>query len=299
MKKLQSPNHLFMIEPKEFCNNLQTLDSNDYQIIEQDTNKDQILKKAKEEFFNFKNIIEAHNIKVTFMLGSIGCPDHIFPNWFATFQDKSMQIFSMKALNRRAEKMPSMIKSLETEYKLVDDLTPYEEKGIFLESTSSMVFDRVNMIAYIGKSVRTNEDLSRAWCSKNGFEIVIFETTNHKKNPIYHTDVLMFVGTDMIGLCDEVINEEYKEEVLSKAKRYHDVMLFTKDQILDFCGNALEVRNNKDEKYLIMSSRARKSLSSSQIVKIEKYYKDIIHADIPTIEKYGGGSARCMLTELF
>lgn len=299
MKKLQSPNHLFMIEPKEFCNNLQTLDSNDYQIVEQDTSKDQILKKAKEEFFNFKNIIEAHNIKVTFMLGSNGCPDHIFPNWFATFQDKSMQIFSMKALNRRAEKIPSIIKKLETEYKLTDDLTSYEEKGIFLESTSSMVFDRVNMIAYIGKSVRTNEDLARAWCSKNGFKVVIFETTNHKNNPIYHTDVLMFVGTNMIGLCNEVINDEYKEEVLSKAKKYHDVMLLTKDQILDFCGNALEARNNIDEKYLIMSSRAQKSLTSPQILKIKKYYKDIIHADIPTIEKYGGGSARCMLAELF
>ena len=299
MKRLQSPNHLFMIEPKEFCNNLQTLDSNDYQVVEKDVNKELILKKAKDEFFNFKNIIEAQGIKITFMLGSHGCPDHIFPNWFATFQDKSMQIFSMKALNRRAEKIPSMIKSLETKYKLVDDLTPYEEKGIFLESTSSMVFDRVNMIAYIGKSVRTNENLAREWCSKNGFEIVIFETTSHKNNPIYHTDVLMFVGTDMIGLCDEVINDDYKEEVLSRAQKYHDVMLLTKDQILDFCGNALEARNNKDEKYLIMSSRAQKSLTSSQIVKIKKYYKDIIHADISTIEKYGGGSARCMLTELF
>ena len=91
------------------------------------------------------------------------------------------------------------------------------------------------MIAYIGKSVRTNESLAREWCSKNGFEIVIFETTSHKNKPIYHTDVLMFVGTDMIGLCDEVINDDYKEEVLSRAQKYHDVMLLTKDQILDFC----------------------------------------------------------------
>lgn len=104
MQKLQSPTHLFMIEPEEFCNNLQTLDSNDYQVLDKDVNKDDILKKAKLEFVNFKNMIESNGIKVTYMHGSLGCPDHIFPNWFATFQDKTMQIFSMKALNRRAEK---------------------------------------------------------------------------------------------------------------------------------------------------------------------------------------------------
>ena len=299
MQKLQSPTHLFMIEPEEFYNNLQTLDSNDYQVLDKDVNKDDILKKAKLEFVNFKNTIESSGIKVTYMHGSLGCPDHIFPNWFATFQDKTMQIFSMKALNRRAEKKPDMIKKLQTEYKLTEDMTHYEEKGIFLESTSSMVFDRVNMIAYIGKSVRTNANLAKEWCSKNGFELILFETTNHKNNSIYHTDVLMFVGTEMIGLCVDVINEDYKDMVYSKATNHHEVMLITKEQILDFCGNALEARNDNNEKFLIMSTRAHNSLSTDQHKCINRFYKKIIHSDISTIERYGGGSARCMLTELF
>ena len=109
----------------------------------------------------------------------------------------------------------------------------------------------------------------------------------------------MFVGTEMIGLCVDVINEDYKDMVYSKAKNHHEVMLITKKQILDFCGNALEARNDNNEKFLIMSTRAHNSLSTDQHKCINRFYKKIIHSDISTIERYGGGSARCMLTELF
>jgi hypothetical protein len=233
------------------------------------------------------------------MKGSKDCPDHIFPNWFITFSDKTMQIFSMLAPNRRIEKKPHMIEHLLETYQLTDDMSHLEEKEIFLESTSSMVFDRVNRCVYAGISPRTNADQLKLWCEKNGFELVQFETESHTGSAIYHTDVMMFVGTDIIGICFDVIKTEYRDLVKEKVSRYHKIVELSSDQLLNFCGNAIEAQNSNNELFLIMSTTAYKALNQEQIDTLLKSYKDIIHSHIPTIEKYGGGSARCMLTELF
>ena len=147
----QSSNHLFMIEPEVFYSNEQTADSNHYQ-KDHDTEytKDDVKKKALEEFHGLKNKIEENGIKVTSMRGIPECPDHIFPNWFITFEDKTFQLFSMKAENRRLEKTKEMIEFLSMNYSLNGDLTEYENKDLFLEATSSMVIDRVNMVVYAG-----------------------------------------------------------------------------------------------------------------------------------------------------
>ena len=258
-----------------------------------------ILENAKEEFHKLKNEIEKNGIEVISCVGNENCPDHIFPNWFTTFSDKTMQIFSMKAKNRRTEKTPEMISLLKESYELTSDYSDFENKNIFLESTSSMVFDRVNKVAYIGLSPRTDKELARQWCQDNSFEMVLFETTSHVGKPIYHSDVFMYVGTEMIGICIDVINKEYKEMVLEKVSRFHDVMIINEQQILNFCGNSLEARNRQNEKFIIMSTKAFSSLSPIQIETLEKYFKKIIYSDLSSIEKYGGGSARCMLSELF
>ena len=125
-----------------------------------------------------------------------------------------------------------------------------------------------------------------------------FETQGHTGDPIYHTDVFMYVGTNMIGICLDIIKPEYLDQVTREINKYHDVMLLEKDQLLDFCGNAIELRNQDDEKFLIMSSRAREALHVSQEEFLLNHFKEIIHADLSTIELYGGGSARCMVTEL-
>ena len=210
-----------------------------------------------------------------------------------------MQIFSMMAPNRRLEKKPEMIEFLKETYELTNDMSHLEEEGIFLESTSSMVFDRSNKCVYAGISPRTNKDQLQKWCSQNNFELVMFETESHSGSAIYHTDVLMYIGTDIIGICFEVIKPEYREMVKEKVQRFHDVLELSNNQILNFCGNAIEARNIKDELFLIISTTAFNALNQNQINTLLENYKDIIHADIPTIEKYGGGSARCMLTELF
>ena len=295
----QSTSHLFMIEPVEFYSNEQTAYTNHYQKTVLDEAAEKIAEKALAEFHGLKNAIEKRGIKVTSLLGSSDCPDHVFPNWFITFDDKTMQIFSMMAPNRREEKKSHMIQHLKETYELTDDMSHLEEKEIFLESTSSMVFDRVNRIVYAGLSPRTNAVQLIIWCRKNNYELVLFETESHTGSPIYHTDVLMFVGTDIIGICFDVIKAEHRDYVKEKVNTFHKVIELTSEQIKNFCGNAIEAKNDKNELFLIISTRAYKALNQNQIKKLLESYTEIIHSDIPTIEKYGGGSARCMLTELF
>lgn len=299
MKK-QSTNHIFMIEPEVFYSNEQTIDSNHYQ-LKNDSNEDiAIIKEnALREFHNLKKEIENNNILVKSMKGIHECPDHIFPNWFITFDDKTFQLFSMNAENRRLEKTTEMINYLSQEYTLTSDLSEYEEKGEFLEATSSMVFDRVNRVVYAAVSPRTNKDLTIKWCKENDYELVLFDTNSHKGSSIYHTDVLMYVGQKVIGICFEVILPKYRDMVRDKVSRYHDIFEINESQIKDFCGNSLEAHNDSNEFFLIMSSRAFNALSDAQKNQLSKYYKSIIHTDLTTIEKYGGGSARCMLNELF
>ena len=295
----QSTSHLFMIEPESFYSNEQTSYTNHYQEEASDEDIEEITQKALVEFHNLKDKIEAKGIQVTSLKGSKECPDHIFPNWFMTFDNKTMQIFSMLAPNRRKEKKLSMIEHLSKTYELTEDFSYLEKKEIFLESTSSMVFDRVNRIVYAGISPRTNAVQLIIWCRNNNFELVLFETESHTGSPIYHTDVLMYVGTDIIGICFDVIKEEHLDYVKEKVNAHHDVVELTSDQIQNFSGNAIEAKNKDGELYLIISSRGFSALNQNQIDKLLESYKEIIHSDIPTIEKYGGGSARCMLTELF
>ena len=295
----QSTSHLFMIEPESFYVNEQTAFTNHYQKEVSDESPQIIAKKALDEFHNLKNKIEEKGIKVTSLKGSKDCPDHIFPNWFITFQNKTMQIFSMMAPNRRKEKKLSMIEHLTESYELTYDMSYLEKKDIFLESTSSMVFDRVNRIVYAGISPRTNAVQLIIWCRNNDFELVLFETESHTGSAIYHTDVLMYVGTDIVGICFDVIKPEHRDYVKEKVCQHHEVVELSSEQIEEFCGNAIEAQNADNELFLIMSLRAFKALSQEQINKLLTSYKEIIHSDIPTIEKYGGGSARCMLTELF
>ena len=295
----QSTNNILMIKPAIFYKNIQTTESNHYQ----DESESEDIKittiKAIKEFNDLKAKIESHGIQISSFKGNNHCPDHIFPNWFTTFSDKSMQIFSMLAPNRRTEKTPEIISELLKSYSLTKDYSSFEDKNMFLEGTSSMVFDRVNKVIYSGLSPRTNKDLLESWCQENSYDLVIVETESHKGGPIYHTDVFMFIGTNVIGICFEVIKPEYRNLIKERVSKYHEVMEITREQILDFCGNALEAKDKDGNLYLIMSSRAFNALNKNQLKTLNGFYKNIIHSDLPTIEKYGGGSARCMLSELF
>ena len=225
----QSTNHILMIKPAIFYKNSQTIESNHYQIEGENEDIKIITIKAIKEFNDFKLELESNGINILCFEGSKQCPDHIFPNWFTTFSDKTMQIFSMLAPNRRTEKTPEIISYLQKDYNLTHNYSSFEDKDIFLEGTSSMVFDRVNRIVYAGLSPRTNQNLLTEWCKEHSYELVKVQTESHTGAPIYHTDVFMFVGTDVIGICYEVIKSEYRELLKEKVSKYHTVMEISKE----------------------------------------------------------------------
>ena len=299
MGSKQSTNKIFMIEPEVFFMNPQTASSNHYQFDDKSKSPYEILEQAKREFTSFKNALIENGVDVLSMKGSTECPDHVFPNWFITFENKTFQIFSMLAENRRREKTPEMIEKLSEEYKLTCDLSFNEDRNIFLESTSSMVLDRVNRIVYLTISPRANAGLANEWCNENNYELVMFETESHTGNPIYHTDVLMFVGTSAIVICYEVIKPEYRDFVKERVERHHEIIEIKKEQLLSFCGNCLEITDKDGSLMLAMSTISFNDYTTLQKEKLNKHFKKIVHSDIQTIEKYGGGSARCMIAELF
>ena len=295
----QSTNHILLIEPAEFFSNLETIDTNHFQKINQEEEKDKIFRKALDEFKTFEQTLENNRIHVTTLKGQTGCPDNIFPNWAVTFEDKTMHLFSMMAENRRLEKLEDHINFLNRVYQTTTDLTEFEKQGIFLEGTSSMVLDRVNKVAYMGLSPRSDEKIACRWAEENDYEIIIFETQGHIGKPIYHTDVLMFIGTDVAVISTNTIKKEYQSTVKNKLSQTHSIIEITRAQILKFCGNCMEVKGDNSDLSLVMSTRAYNAYSGAQKQLLLEHYKKIIHSNITTIENYGGGSVRCMMMELF
>ena len=162
-----------------------------------------------------------------------------------------------------------------------------------------MVLDRANKVAYMGLSPRSNEELAQQWSKDCGFELMVFETKSHLEEPIYHTDIIMCVGTEIVIISPDSIQSQYQSKIIGRLNKHHQVLEISEDQVLDFCGNCLEVRDTDDNLKLIMSTAAFKSYSIRQKRTLLKYYTKIIHSNLECIEKYGGGSARCMMMELF
>ena len=295
----QSTNHILLIEPAEFFSNLETIDTNHFQKINQEEEKDKIFRKALDEFKTFEQTLKDNRIHVTTLKGQTGCPGNIFPNWAVTFENKTMHLFSMMAENRRLEKLEDHIDFLNRVYQTTTDLTEFEKQGIFLEGTSSMVLDRVNKVAYMGLSLRSNKKIACRWAEENDYEIIIFETQGHIGKPIYHTDVLMFIGTDVAVISTNTIKKEYQSTVKNKLSQTHSIIEITRAQILNFCGNCMEIKGDNNDLSLIMSTRAYNAYSGVQKQLLLEHYKKIIHSNLTTIENYGGGSARCMMMELF
>jgi len=294
----QSTNHVLLIRPAEFYCNEQTIETNHYQNSDDTISKDQTLSMATNEFDQFRKTLVENQIRVSTLDGNIGCPDNIFPNWAVTYSDKNMHIFSMLGENRRLEKSKDHIEILEKNYRLDQDYSPYEDEGLFLEGTSSLVMDRINRIAYMGISARSNLKLAQIWSEKNDFKLIPFETSSHTGGPIYHSDVMMYIGTELAVVCEDSIKNG-KSNVIESLRKTHELMFITQEQLLHFCGNCIEVKDDEGRFCLIMSSKAFSGYDDSQIKILNHFYDRIIHSDLETIETHGGGSARCMIMELY
>jgi hypothetical protein len=294
----QSTRHIFLIEPAEFYANPETMETNVYQMDEHESH-DATLKKAVQEFRGFRDMLVENGVFVTVVKGSAGCPDMLFPNWVSTHDGKNMILYPMLNQSRRDERRPDLIALLAGTYKLQHDLRSWENDGQFVEATGSLCLDRLNKIAYAALSRRTTADAARQWAKLMNYEIEIFETSSHTDLPVYHTDLVMWIGTEVAAVCAECILPAYRESVLSRLESSRDVIELTAAQQQAFCGNSLEVLGEKDEKMLVMSQRAYDALTDQQIKKLNQYYARLLYTPIPTIETYGGGSARCLMGELF
>lgn len=291
----QSTNHIMVMEPIDFHANPQTMATNSYQ-HEDDKDTQEIQNKARDEFRTFRDLLVSHGVIVTTTLGQTGCPDDIFcNNWISTHSGGRMVLYPMLAPNRQIERRPELISFLKGRYDDVIDLVSYESEGKALESTGAICLDRVNKIAYQNLSKRSDLELGQIWCEKNDFTHYPFET-EYKGKPVYHADVVMWIGTELAGICSDNL---VSRDIIDNLKEKRDVIEFTTEQMEHFCGNSLEVVGTDNERMLVMSAAGYGSLRDDQKAQLDKYYKKIISPDIETIEYYGGGSARCMLLEMF
>ena len=287
----QSAKKLALVEPSNFNFNIQTFDTN---VFQNDVQFNKL--KIFEEFDNFVSTLDKNKISFNILKSPKNSPDSIYPNnWAVTFDDGTYDLFSMQSPNRRLERSNLNIDFLNTYYSLKNDLTKYEAKNIFLEGTGSLVLDRVNKTAYMAESNRTNVSLASKWSQLRGYDLVHFKSYIDKK-PTYHTNVLMFITNKFAGICfDSISDSKY---LLSNIEKTHKILYLSIEQVKNFSGNAIAVRNINNEAKFLISSSGLKALDLIQKRFIEKYY-DIVDINIPTIEKIGGGSVRCMLLELF
>lgn len=291
----QSTNHIMMMEPVDFHANPQTKETNSYQ-HDDDLDVAEIEKKAVIEFRAFRDLLVEHGVMITTALGQDGCPDDIFcNNWVSTHEGGRMVLYPMLAQNRQIERRKDLIEILRRTYKDVQDFTPHEKHGKALESTGAMCMDRVNRVAYQALSGRSDGELGKMWCEMNDYTHIPFET-EHKGKPVYHADVVMWIGTEMTGINSECLT---KPDIVKHLQHRREVVEFTNDQMMKFCGNSLEVVSKDGERMLVMSKPGYESLRDDQKEMLSRFYKTIVQPEIPTIEYYGGGSARCMLLELF
>ena len=295
----QSTNHIGLIKPRVFFSNPQTLTTNPYQDKEQHDADPAILHNALKEFSTFREMLVDNNIAVTTLLGDPECPDHLFPNFFSTHDNGQAILFPMMAQNRARERTPEIIAYIRRHYEIAHDLTAFEKEGRALEANASVCLDRVNGLAFAALSKRTDEDLAKHLAELMGYELTICETALDNGLPVYHTDLIMFIGSGYACVCFEVMTKGAEGVRAALTKAGHEIVEITKDQLNKMCGNALQVIGAEGKKYLVMSSQAYNAFNEAQLTVFRKYVADIIHSPIPTIEKYGGGSARCLMQELF
>ena len=287
----QSANKLALVEPSNFNFNTETFDTN---VFQNDVQFNKL--KIFEEFDNFISTLDKNKISFNILKSPKNSPDSIYPNnWVVTFEDGTYDLFSMQSPNRRRERSNSNINFLNTNYSLKNDLTEYEAENIFLEGTGSLVLDRVNKTAYMAESNRSNVSLASKWSQLRGYDLVHFKSYIDKK-PTYHTNVLMFITNKFAGICFDSISDS--KNLLSNIEKTHKILNLSIEQVKNFSGNAIVVRNINNEAKFLISSSGLKAFDLIQKRFIEKYY-DIVDINIPTIEKIGGGSVRCMLLELF
>ena len=305
----QTTNTIVMVRPANFRMNEQTAVNNYYQQELSGMLPASVNAKAQEEFDAFVEKLRAVGVTVVVVEDTKepNTPDALFPNnWISFHENGDVAIYPMFAENRRFERREDVLEILEEKGFIIENVVDYseaEEEEIFLEGTGSMILDRHNRKAYCALSPRADEELFIEFCEDFEYTPVIFtanQTVEGRREAIYHTNVMMCVAENFAVVClDSIDDKKEKKNVLKHLKLDgKEVIAISEQQVSQFAGNMLQVKGTNDERYLIMSSSAFNSLNPNQIKAIEKHCK-ILHSSLETIETCGGGSARCMMAEVF
>jgi hypothetical protein len=265
--------------------------------------------KAQQEFDAFVKKLEAVGVDVIVVEDTLNpdTPDSIFPNnWISFHENGDIALFPMFAENRRLERREEILDLLEEKGFVIDNIMDYtsaEEDDFFLEGTGSILLDRENGKAYCALSPRADEELFIEFCEDFDLNPIIFEafqTVNGERKLIYHTNVMMCIGETYAVICADSIDDKKERKMVINSLKGDDkeVIFITEDQVNNFAGNMLEVKGANDRRYLVMSAAAYQSLTKKQIAQLEEHVT-ILSSNLDTIEACGGGSARCMMAEIF
>ena len=305
----QTTSSILMIRPVAFRMNEQTAVNNYYQKVLDNLLPATVNAKAQQEFDAFVEKLQAAGVDVTVVDDTLNpdTPDSIFPNnWISFHQNGDVVLYPMFAENRRSERREDILDILEEKGFHIENIVDYtsaEDDGFFLEGTGSLLLDRANGIAYCALSPRADEELFIEFCEDFDMAPVIFnayQTINHERKLIYHTNVMMCLGSTFAVICADCIDDKQERKfVLEQLKKSgKEVILISEDQVNNFAGNMLELVGANQQKLLVMSVAAHQSLAADQVAKLEKHAQ-ILSSSLDTIEACGGGSARCMMAEIF
>jgi hypothetical protein len=304
MKFSQAPTSVLMVRPKSFGFNPQTADTNVFQQNATDE-CESINEMAVAEFDKMVDLLRSNDIGVLVVEDTAQPekPDAIFPNnWISFHHDGTIVLYPMLAENRRLERINPVIETVKENYSISKtiDLTSYEAENKFLEGTGSVVFDYVNKIAYASRSFRTDELILKDLNERLGFESIVFDAVDEQGQTIYHTNVLMCIGTKFVIICLDAIQDDNDQEKLleSFSNTGHKVIAISFEQLKLFAGNMMEVKARSGEHFVLLSQKAFHSLLPGQLDALSLFVEPI-PVNIPTIETYGGGSVRCMVAGIF
>lgn len=303
----QNANTLMMVRPLNFGYNKETAESNSFQHYNALVNPKDVREKARLEFDALAQKIRSAGVTVYIFddQHTKVLPDAVFPNnWISFHHDGKVIQYPMLSELRRQERRDDIIDMIAHQFKHLlyekIDFTPFEATGQFLEGTGSIIFDHPNKIAYANISARTNANLFINLCERIGYTPTMFHSSTADGQEIYHTNVMLAIGEEFAVICVEVIRDEKERDSIMQQLRAtrRDVIEITEDQMDHFCGNILQVENHYNHKFIVMSTEAYTHFTPEQQGVLSQH-GNIIHSDLSTIENFGGGSARCMLAEVF
>ncbi|HEV8357410.1 MAG TPA: arginine deiminase-related protein [Gemmatimonadales bacterium] len=295
-----------MVEPVHFRYNRETGDTNVFQTAPSPDEEVRLSALAVEEHRQLRELLAHHGVTLTLATGLEESPDAPFcNNWFSTHPAEgkyppTLVLYPLLAQNRRLERSPDLVALLRLAYPRLVDLSPIEGKGRFLESTGSLVLDHDARTAYAALSPRTDSTLAAEWARDLGYRLVAFTAVDASGVPYYHTNVVMFIGHGLAGICLEAIASPAERRLVEERLRQdgQEILALTRQQVASFCGNCLALAGNHQEELFVMSSQAWRGFSPIQRLAIERHGRSL-HTELSAFERLGGGSARCLIAELF